>query len=1023
MAVKYEPQKIEKKWEKKWKQEKLYKAKDVPNKAKKKYVLPQLPYPSGDGLHVGHAEGYTACDIYARYQRMTGYEVMQVIGWDSFGLPAENYAIKTNIHPAVSTDKAIENFRYQLGRMGCSLDWEREVGSHNPDYYKWTQWFFLLMYNQGLVYRDKQMTNWCPNCKTVLANDQVKEGSCERCDAEVEQKAIDVWYIKITDYADQLYEDLSKVDWPAESIKRQQDWIGKSRGAEIIFELKPNVDRAAEAYTLDDINVFTTRPDTIYGATFLVLSPEMVIDNEAILEVSKNKKEIEQYVQQAMQKSSLERSINKEKSGVLLDGIEAINPANGREIPVFVADYVLTDYGTGAVMGVPAHDQRDNEFAQNYGIDVIQVVRPIESAGDVKDEQLYTGHGVMQNSGEYDGMDSKKFAKKIISDLQKKSLARKTVMYRLHDWSVSRQRFWGAPVPMICKALTQEEKELQKKYQQKPDRVINLHAWGSDSRQHYHSWIDEKLKELKISSITPDLPETEAPIFEDWYSVAKGLVEKDYTANSVLTTRSLSSIVALKLAEKFKFRKLVLVAPVYTDKEYINKTSDIVEQSGFKIWKKFVERELDLDKVSQNVGEILFVLSTDDPYIPLQLTEKWIKTNFPFARIMRKRDSGHFDSDHGYSKFPELLDEITRPVSMELIRVKEDDMPVLLPQDVDFMPTGRSPLTYSKKFQEGVEDKYGTGARREVDTLDTFMCSSWYYMRYLDPKNDECFADEEILDAWMPVDFYIGGPEHVTGHLLYSRFFVKVLYDAGYVDFDEPFMYHRHQGLILGEDGRKMSKRWGNVINPTDVMDRHGADTLRLYEMFMGPLEDSKAWNVKGEKGVYRFLCKVWNLHDKISEKQEDLSQRREFDKLIDYIGAAIEDLKFNTCVSKFMEFINFLSKEKKIDRHVWEDFLKIFAPFAPFISEELWSMLGYEESIHLEMWPKGFGTKEQIGEIEIPVQVNGKVRGVVLVSPDADEEEVDKAVQADAGLVKYFDGVNPRGRVYVPGRIISYEL
>ncbi len=997
----YNPKKIESKWEKEWKSKKLYQAKSTPDKKKKKYILPQLPYPSGYGLHVGHAEGYTACDIYARYNRMIGKDVMQAIGWDAFGLPAENYAIKTNIHPKISINDAVENFRYQLGRMGCSLDWDREVGSHNPDYYKWTQWFFLLMYNQGLVYRDKQMTNWCSKCKTVLANDQVKDGNCERCDTLVEQKAIDVWYIKITDYADRLYEDLPALDWPAESIKRQQDWIGKSAGAKVRFAID-GLEKGVE--------VFTTRIDTIYGCTFLVLSPELLDKRADIMSKASNKDALAKYIKHAKSKSSLERTVNKEKKGVLINGVQAVNPVNNEKIPVFVADYVLTDYGTGAVMGVPAHDERDNEFARNYKIPIIKVISPIEIRADLADK-LYTGDGKMINSGEYNGMDNKEFTQKILEKFEKQGIATKETMFKLHDWSVSRQRFWGAPVPMMIKPLTEDQKKLSKIYANKPDKLVQLHAWGSSPTESYHPWIQSRFEDTK----TPVLPNPDVPVFEEWLKSVKEAVGED-SSNTVLTSRSLSSVTALKLAEGQKFRKLILVCPV-SPFTYL---SDL-EKKDKETLENFISniKNIDFSSVAKNVGEIVFYLSTNDPYIPLEQTEKWIKEKFPFARIVRFREMGHFEID----EFPKLLEEINAPVQLELVRAMDDDLPVKLPDDVDFMPTGKSPLTYSNEFQKGVEEKYGKGWKREVDTLDTFMCSSWYYMRYLDPKNDKQFASKEVLDKWMPVDFYIGGPEHVTGHLLYSRFFTKVLYDAGYIDSEEPFLYHRHQGLILGEDGRKMSKRWGNVINPTDVMDRHGADTLRLYEMFMGPLEDSKAWSVKGETGVFRFLNKVWTLQDKVNEDFESEEQKILADKLLNYIAPAISDLRFNTCVSKFMEFVNFMGGQEKIDRKVWEQFLLVFAPFAPFIAEELWSKLGHDDSIHLQDWPTGFGTNECIKQIEIPVQINGKVRGRVIVDVEATDDDVNLVVLSDAGLKKYFDGGKVRSMRFVKGKIVSYEI
>lgn len=1009
---------FEAKWIAQWEKDGIYKTPSNPRKDHKYYVLPQLPYPSGAGLHVGHAEGYTACDIFARYKRMTGKDVLQVIGWDSFGLPAENYAIKTNIHPKISTNQAVENFREQIKRMGISVDWDRETGSHNPDYYKWTQWFFLLMYNQGLVYRDNQMTNWCPQCKTVLANDQVKEGKCERCDTVVEQKEVEVWYFKITDYAERLSKDLDKIDWPAESVKRQRDWIGVSEGATLKFGVK-----AGEKMINDlTIDVFTTRIDTIYGVTFMALAPESPLLKKLETQIV-NKKSVDKYVDAAKNKTEMERQVNKEKTGVKLEGVVAINPVNNKEIPIFVADYVLQGYGTGAIMGVPAHDERDGEFANKMGVDIIEIVCQKED-GQTRISP-FTGDGIMMNSGKYDGLASTEFAEKITKVAQQKGWGESGLGMKLRDWSVSRQRFWGAPIPMIHKEISKEEQVLQEKYKNKPDAVIQFHAWGSDPSKHFHPWLHSELEKQKVESFVPALPNPDAPVWDEWIKEAREVVKKesgDDASNTVLIGRSLGCPVALKLAESQKVRKLVLTCPPTNTDFYLDNLKTVVNDDEYKVIKDFMVNDIDFKKVTQNTGEIVLYLSTNDPYIPFKKTEEWIKTTFPTARIVRIRDAGHFSDEAGFTTFPKLLEEVLAPVNLEFRMVTDDDLPVLLPDDVDFMPTGKSPLTYSEKFQAGVEEKYGKGCKREVDTLDTFMCSSWYYMRYLDPKNEEAFASKEVLDTWMPVDFYIGGPEHVTGHLLYSRFFTKVLYDAGYIDFDEPFIYHRHQGLILGEDNRKMSKRWGNVINPIEVIERHGADTLRLYEMFMGPLADTKAWSTKGESGVFRFLQKMWKVSDRIGNKPEGLlsseqknEQNVEINKLIQYTGHAIETMHFNTAISKFMEFTNYMTNAKGVDLSVWKRFLIIVAPFAPFVTEELWSQMG-EGSVHMQPWPEFDPEVIKSDTLEIPYQINGKTRGKVETSVEAEEQVVVDLVckqqKIDRSAVKKV--------VYVKGKIIN---
>ena len=789
----------EKKWEDKWEAENIYSTPKDVNKDNKFYILPQLPYPSGAGLHVGHAEVYTACDIYARFKRMKGKKVLQVIGWDAFGLPAENYAIKTNIHPKITINKAIDNFKYQIGRMGVSLDREGSVGSHEPSYYKWTQWFFLLMLERGLAYKKKQRVNWCNSCKTVLANEQVTNGICERCETEVIQKEMDQWFLKITDYADRLTDDLDKVDWPEESVKRQREWIGRSQGAMMEFEVEGSKKK---------LKVFTTRPDTIYGATFMVIAPEHKLIKETKDKIE-NYKEIEEYVKQASFKTELERQQQeKDKTGVELKGVKAINPVSGEKMPIFVADYVLISYGTGSIMAVPAHDERDFEFAKKHKLEIKQVIK----AKKKDNKEVYEGEGELINSELFDGLSYPQDKEKIIKILEDKGVAEGKTIFKLRDWSISRQRFWGAPIPVV---------------------------YDPEGKPH--------------------------------------------------------------------------------------------------------------------------------------------------------------------------------PADM-------DDLPIELPDDVDFHPTGRPPIADSKDFQKGVEEKYGKGWKRETDTLDTFMCSSWYYYRYLDPKNDKAFASKEALDTWMPIDFYLGGPEHVTGHLLYSRFFTKVLYDAGYIKFDEPFMVHRHQGLILGEDNKKMSKRWDNIVNPTEVMDRHGGDTLRLYEMFMGPLEQAKAWNTNDEKGIFRFINRIWTLLEKVDDNHQSEEQEKWMNKTIKKVEKDIEELGFNTAIAFLMELTNFLKKEEKISKSVWEKFLLILAPFAPFMTEEMWNKLGNGFSIHQRDWPKVEEKYLKEDIVNLVIQINGKTRGLLEVKPDVKEEEAIKLSQADQRAGKYLKDGHKKV-IYIPNKIINFVV
>lgn len=1197
----YDFKTIEEKWIKKWEEDGIYKTPTDVNPENKYYILPQLPYPSGSGLHVGHAEVYSACDIIARFKRMKGGKVLQVIGWDAFGLPAENYAIKTNIHPRINTDKAVDNFREQITKMGVSVDWDREVGSHNPDYYKWTQWFFLLMYNQGLAYRKNQKVNWCDSCKTVLANEQVlddartdKDGKeytvevCERCDTVVEHRMMEQWYLKITEYADRLAKDLDKVDWPAETVKRQRDWIGRSEGASIKFQVSSSGSQVS-------IEVFTTRPDTLFGATYMVLAPEHELVSK--ITTDEQREGVEKYVESASKKTEIERTdMTKEKTGAFT-GAYAINPINGKEIPIWIADYVLTDYGTGAIMAVPAHDQRDMDFAKKYGLEVIEVVRPVigkphggeksretitaivrrksdgkflylnwqrqgwvspviggidqgedlekaaerevfeetgyrvkfvkdlkissetyfyadhknewrqrfdhavylelddEEAADVGvdekelheviwlsadeakerntfdynnwglleilgERSVYAGKGgKLINSGDFDGLTVEEGQKEIVGWLSERGLGEAKVTYKLRDWSVSRQRFWGAPIPFLhrkgeWKMLRQAQHTMENgelKYMAKPDFVLTAHAYESVPEKEYHPWIDAELKKMGIKSSTPELPGETYAKFDEWVEVLEKELDEnvgDDTSNTVVNGRSLGSWAILKLAETREFRKLVLVCPANPTQwegkgaEMLNAVfKDYKDGICLDVLKKFMieDGKINFEKVAENVEEVVVYLGVDDPYVHHLSTAEFFKEKLPFVRIKRFREGGHFRSKDGFEEFPSLLEEITREVRPDLKPVPESDLPVILPDDVDFKPTGQSPLNYSKSFNDGVKEKYGEEFSREPDTLDTFMCSSWYYYRYLDPKNDEAFASPEALKTWMPVDFYLGGPEHVNGHLLYSRFFTKVLYDAGYIDFDEPFTVHRHQGLILGEDNRKMSKRWGNVINPTDVVNEYGADTLRMYEMFMGPLEDTKPWSSNGVLGVKRFLDKVWSLHEKVSSinsKDQSVESSSEVivesNKLIKKVEQDIERLSFNTAIAKMMEYVNLLQKVERIDIETWKKFLLVLAPFAPFISEELWSVLDTSvqttrtdnlTSIHLEKWPEYDEELTHDEMVTIAVQVNGKVRDSVKLTAGSQQQTVEAKAKESLKVQKHLEGREIKKVIYVPDRIINFVV
>ncbi len=793
---KYDHNKIEKKWQKEWEKKKFYKASDTSSKPKS-YILDMFPYPSGDGLHLGHTENYTATDIYARYKRMRGFNVLHPIGWDAFGLPAENYAIKTGVHPDKKTHENIKNFIRQIKSLGFSYDWSREIDTSSKDYYKWTQWFFLLLYKHGLAYKKKASVNWCGSCQTVLANEQAEGGICERCKNKVVQKDLEQWFFKITDFAESLISDLDSVDWPESTKTAQKNWIGRSEGALINFPLKNGA---------LSIPVYTTRIDTIFGCAYVVIAPEHPLVGELTKRVS-NHEEIEDYVKKASFKTELERTdLAKEKTGVMLKGIFAVNPLSGKEVPVFAADYVLAGYGTGAVMAVPAHDERDFEFARKYHLPVTESIL----GGNVH-EKAFTEDGTLVDSGRFSGMKSKKAREEMTKWIIEKKTGERKVNYRLRDWLVSRQRYWGAPIPII----------------------------------------------------------------------------------------------------------------------YCNKCGEMP--------------------------------------------------------------------------------------------VPENELPVVLPKDVDFRPTGESPLVNSKSFHKVKCPKCKMPARRESDTLDTFVCSSWYYLRFADPKNKKEFASKKKIAKWLPVDLYMGGKEHTVLHLLYARFFIKVLKKFGHVNFSEPFLKLRHQGLILAEDGKKMSKSLGNVVTPDELVRVFGADTLRMYEMFLGPLEDNKSWNSNNIVGVRRFLEKVWRLQYKVSNTAPtDPAVESILHRTIKKVSEDIENFSLNTAISAMMILANEFDKKEKINLSCYKSLILLISPFAPHIAEEIWKNLGEKKSVYLEKWPKYDESKTRQLSLKIAVQINGKVRAVIEFPAEVEEKEaLDRALKLPE-IKKWIGGQPIRKTFYIKGRALN---
>ena len=799
---------IEKKWQKRWADSKLYSF-NKDNISKKHYVLEMFSYPSGAKLHAGHWFNYGPADSYARFMRMQGYEVFQPMGFDAFGLPAENYAIKTGIHPEESTLKNIETMEKQLKAIGATYDWDYEIKTCMPDYYKWTQWLFLQLYKHGLAYRKEAPVNWCPSCNTVLANEQVKEGECERCHTPVIRKNLTQWFFKITDYSEELLSGLDKLDWPEKTKLMQKNWIGKSFGSEVDFETQ-----SGEKFT-----VFTTRVDTIYGVSYVVLAPEHPLVDK--ITTPEQKKAVEDYKYECSKASEIDRlSTTREKSGTFT-GAYAINPVNGKKVPILIADYVLASYGTGAVMGVPAHDERDFAFATKYNLPITRVIKGEKGQND---ELPFCDYGVLTASDEFDGMSSKEAIKAITAKLEKQSKGRLKTNYRLRDWLVSRQRYWGAPIPVI---------------------------------------------------------------------------------------------------------------------------------------------------------------------------------HCPHCGI---------------------------------VPVPEKDLPVTLPHDVDFTPDGKSPLLKCEEFMNVTCPVCGKPARRDPDTLDTFVCSSWYYLRYPDNKNDKAPFDSELINKMLPVDKYIGGAEHACMHLLYARFITKALRDMGYLNFDEPFLSLVHQGTILGPDGNKMSKSRGNVVSPDDCIQKYGSDVFRLYLMFCFSYTEGGPWNDSGLDGVQRFMDRVERLVDSVKDKKLSDSPFAKDEKELNYVRnftvksmtADMKNFSFNTAVARLMEFVNaiytYFNKTQNPNKLLYDcvkDVVLLIAPLTPHFAEELNERMGSTESVFNMRYPVCDEKALVKDEVEIAVQINSKIKGKTTVSTAASDEEV--AAAAKEAVTEALGNATIKKTIVIKGRLVNF--
>jgi leucyl-tRNA synthetase len=804
---------IENKWQNKWEETKIYQT-DMENNKKKMYCLVMFIYPSGDKLHIGHWYNYGPTDTWARFKRMNGYNIFEPMGYDAFGLPAENYAIKMGIHPAKSTEDNIRKIRKQLKAIGAMYDWSKEINTSSPEYYMWTQWLFLQLYHKGLAYRKKAPVNWCTQCNTVLANEQVIDGFCERCESEVIKKDLEQWFFKITDYAEKLLEGHERIDWPDKTITMQKNWIGRSEGAQIKFKVE-NSD--------EEIDVFTTRPDTLFGVTYMVLAPEHSLVDK--LTIDENQTAVVNYVKETRKATEIDRtSTEREKTGVFI-GAYAINPVNNKKVPIWIADYVLLTYGTGCVMAVPGHDTRDFEFAKKFDLPIIEVISPDGNAQDTL-EEAYTEEGIMINSAQFNNTPSKKGIKKVAEFLASKGVGGEHVNYKLRDWLISRQRYWGAPIPIVY---------------------------------------------------CPECGEVPIP---------------------------------------------------------------------------------------------------------------------------------------------------------------EKDLPVILPEKVDFAGTGKSPLTTNPDFVNTTCPKCGGPAKREVDTMDTFVCSSWYFLRFPNPAIQDKAFDSEIVRKWLPVDQYVGGAEHAVMHLLYARFFTKVLYDLKLIDFDEPFKRLVHQGVIT-KDGNKMSKSRGNVVNPDKFISDYGADTFRMYMMFMGSYTDGGDWSDEGITGIARFLNRVWRLIELLKENKatgNETSKSNELERIRHYtikmVTNDLERFRFNTAISRIMELVNAAylyiqdikieKQNKEVLDEVKVTLVQLLAPFAPHFSEELWERIGEPFSIFNSIWPEYDEEKTLKKTVPIVIQINGKVRSTIEAELDVDDVVVLDLALADEKVKNYTDDKTIVKKIVIKNRLVN---